>query len=189
MKKTIAKILSLVVLATMAIPNIAKAAPPPETSEVIMTEEELASHNLSIGVISWNDDIYSGEITVQPLSNGKYSVKKEEFYKLNDMVGAFGNNTKAKKEAAKNAAKNDFRGIRSYAQSKGWWDCQWKIKSTSQTKVTATAKIEFKSVTMDRNSQSITIKQTTVMKNGKWTTTYTVNGKKTSVSALKKLFV
>lgn len=190
MKKLATKILSLVVLATLAIPNtIAKAAPPPETSEVIMTEDELASHNLSLGTISWNDDIYSGSIVVTyGPTDGTYSVKTEQFYKLNDMAGAFGNTAKAKKEFAKNAARTAFKDVRSYAQTKGWWDCKWKIKKTSKTKVTATATVEFKSVTMDRNSQSITIKQTTQKKNGKWKTTYTVGGKKISVENLKKLF-
>ena len=182
MKKFISTLMSLVVCFSLLPTTVVHAAPPPETWELTMTEEELGYHNLSLGTISWDDDLVSGSIVVSasPTDN-YYLVKSEEFFKLNDMAHT-------KKDIAKNAAKCAFKDIRYYAQLKGWWDCKWKIKSASKKKVTATAKVEFKSVSMDRNSQSITIKQTTVKKNGKWKTTYTVNGKKISATNLKKLF-
>jgi chromosome segregation ATPase len=79
--------------------------------------------------------------------------------------------------------------IRDYAQINGWWDCKWKIKKTTKTKVTATAKVEYKAVKIDEHSKEMTIKQTTVKKNGRWKTTYTVNGKKVSLKKLKKMFI
>ncbi|MBQ2638757.1 hypothetical protein IJF91_01695 [Candidatus Saccharibacteria bacterium] len=187
--KKMTRILLLTVCFSLLLVSAAKAAPPPETSSVVMTEEELANHNLSLGTISWNDDICSGKIIVKPgTKDGTYTVTMNAFYKFNDLIYGLNGNKNQLKEFAKNAAKSSFKDVRTHAQTKGWWDCRWKIKSASKNKVKAVAKIEYKAVKVDEKSKEITIKQTTVKKNGKWKTTYTVGGKTYSPSEVKKLF-
>lgn len=181
MKKIITIVLSLVVL-FLAIPatNVEAKAKPVKSTKT-MTEKQLANHNLSLGKITWNDDLVKGSIIVKS-QNDKYSVSSNETYKI-------AKKSKDQKKNAKIAAQKAFKGVRSYAQGKGWWDCCWKIKSNSKTKVTATAKVEYKAVKIDERSKEITIKQTTKRdKKGKWVTTYTVKGKKLSTAAVKKLF-
>lgn len=183
MKKFISTLMSLVVCFSLLPATVVNAAPPPSTWEKTMSAKQLEKRNLSIGVISWDDDLVSGSIIVTAGPNDDiYYVRSKESFKLNDLAPI------SKKEKAKNAAKRAFKDIRSYAQKKGWWDCKWKIKSASKTKITATAKVEYKAVKIDEYSKDLTIKQTTVKKNGKWKTTYKVNGKNISVKKLKKLF-
>ena len=181
MKRFFKVFLSLVVVLALTPATLVKAAPPPTENETTMNEMQLADHNLSLGVISWDDDLVSGQIVVTDAGNGNYNVKSQEFWRINDMA-------KTKKQFARVAAQMEFKPIREYAQTKGWWDCRWKIKSCSKTKVTATAKVEYKAVKIDESSRELTIKQTSTKKNGKWKTTYTVNGKKMTAEAVKKLF-
>ena len=150
--KIIAAMLTLVILIS-AVPISAQAAPPPNTWTKVMTEKQLADHNLSLGVIRWNDSIVKGQITVTARKDGNYDVKMEEYFQMNDMKNS-------KKAKAKWHAQQSFKGMRDYCQSKGWWDCNFKIKSTTATKVTATAKIEYKAVKIDEQSKEITAKIT-----------------------------
>ncbi len=181
MKRFFKVLLSLVVVFALTPATIVKAVPPPTETETTMAEEELANHNLSLGTIYWDDDLVSGQIVVTDAGNGKYNVKSQEFWRISDI-------TNTKKGLARVAAQMAFKPIRAYAQTKGWWDCKWKVKSCSKTKVTATAKVEYKAVKMSESSKAITIKQTSTLKGGKWKTSYTVNGKKMSAAAVKKLF-
>lgn len=180
--KLIVAMLTMIAVIISATPLTAQAAPPPRTWTKTMTEEELADANLSIGVIKWNDSLIEGQITVTPdKTYSKYTVKLEEYYKMNDMKNT-------KKANAKWHAQEEFKGVREYCQSKGWWDCKFKIKSISSTKVTATAKIEYKAVKVDEKSQAISVKITWKKKKGTWTSTYTVGKKKYSAKTFKTLF-
>ena len=184
MKKTTKIIMSLLTMVTLVLgpATTAHAVPPPKSSGEIMTAKQLEDKNLSVGIITWNDDLAYGYITVEPESDDRYFVESFEVFSINDMSFA------SKKELAKNAAKLAFKDIRTYAQSQGWWDCKYKIKKATKTKVTATIKVEYKAVKIDEKSKELVIKQTTEKKKGKWKTTYTVNGKKVSASKLKSLF-
>ena len=183
MKKLFSTLMSLIVCFSLLPATVVHAAPPPNVWQAVMTAEELENHNLSLGTITWGDDLVSGSLLVSyGPDDDTYRVQAEQYFKINDMA-------KSKKAIAKNAAKLAFMEVRDHAQSKGWWDCKWKIKSASKKKVTATATVEYKAVKIDENSKDITIKQTTVLKKGKWKTTYKVNGKKVSLKKLKKMFI
>ena len=184
MKKTTKIIMSLLTMVTLVIgPAVtAHAVPPPSSTLEMMTAEQLENRNLSVGIITWDDDLAYGYLTVEPESDNLYRVESFEVFSINDRAYA------SKKELAKNAAKLAFRDIRSYAQSQGWWDCKYKIKKATKSKVTATIKVEYKAVKIDEKSKELVIKQTTEKKKGKWKTTYTVNGKKVSANKLKSLF-
>lgn len=179
--KLIVAMLTLFAVLIAATPISAQAAPPPTTWEKVMTERELNDHNLSIGVIKWDDSLSKGSVTVKYLSGDSYKVTYEEYYKINDM-------SSKKKIVAKSQAQWEFKKLRDYAQSQGWWDCKFKIKSCSSTKVTATAKIEYKAVKIDEKSKSITVKMTRTKKKGVWKTTYTVGKKKYTPEQAKELF-
>ena len=184
MKKFISTLMSLVVCFSLIPATVVPAAPPPVIWETTMSEEDLANSNLSLGTISWSDDLVNGSVVVSVGPNDDaYCVKSEQYFKINDLAPL------SKKDVARSAAKLAFMEIRDYAQINGWWDCKWKIKKTTKTKVTATAKVEYKAVKIDEHSKEMTIKQTTVKKNGRWQTTYTVNGKKVSLKKLKKMFI
>ena len=180
--KLVVAMLTMIAVLISAMPISAQAAPPPRTWTKVYTEEQLANANLSIGVIKWNDSLVRGQITVTPNRNDdKYTVKLEEYYQMNDMKTS-------KKARAKWNAQTDFKELREYCQSKGWWDCKFKIKSTSSTKVTATAKIEYKAVKIDEKSKTVSAKITWKKKKGVWTATYTVGKKKYTPEAFKALF-
>jgi phosphate-selective porin len=180
--KLIVAMFTMIAVLISATPLSAQAAPPPRTWTKTMTEDELADANLSIGVIKWNDSLVKGQITVTPnKKDDKYTVVLEEYYNINDMKDT-------KKAKAKRYAQNEFKDVREHCQSKGWWDCKFKIKSTSSTKVTATAKIEYKAVKVNEKSQTVSVKITWKKKKGVWTSTYTVGKKKYSAETFKALF-
>ena len=147
------------------------------------TEKELNNFNLSVGRIEWNDSLLCGSLVVTPNKDyTKFTVRITEYWP-NGLPS-----NPSKKMRVRNEAKSSFIPIRSYAQEKGWWDCKWIIKSNTDTKLVANAKVEYKAVKIDEKSKELNIKQTTTLKNGKYTTTYTVNGKKYTAAQLKKLF-
>ena len=147
------------------------------------TEKQLNNFNLSVGTITWNDSLLAGSLTVTPNKDyTKFTVTIREMWP--DGLPAH----PSKKMATRNAAKSAFIPIRAYAQEKGWWDCYWKITKSTDKKLVATAKVEYKAVKINEKSKELNIKQTTTLKNGKYTTTYTVNGKKYTAAKLKKLF-
>lgn len=182
MKKIVTVVLSLLILfLAMPATNVEAKTKPVESNKT-MTEKQLANHNLSLGKITWNDDLVKGSIVVKAAKNNKYSVSSKETFKIGKMSNDQKKNTKI-------AAQKAFKSVRSYAKGKGWWDCCWKIKSNSKNKVVATAKVEYKAVKINERSKEINIKQVTERnKKGKWVTTYTVKGKKLSTAAVKKLF-
>lgn len=181
MKKLFTVLLSLLICLSLA-PVSAKAAPPPVELNMTLSETELADRNLSLGTITWNDDMASGQINVTngPVE-GTYFVCLREFLMLNDMA-------KTKKDFAKNAAISAFLPIRQFARDKGWWDCKWTINSLTKNKVKATAKVEYKAVKIDERSREVIIKQISTKKKGKWKTTYVIDGKKYSADSIYNLF-
>lgn len=149
----------------------------------VYTEKQLNDHNLSVGRIEWADSLLAGSIVVEPNKDyTKFTVHIKEFWPSGLPANP------SKKMKVKWEAKNSFIPIRAYAQERGWWDCNWTITSNTSTKLVAKAKVEYKAVKIDEKSKTLNIKQTTTLKNGKFTTTYVVNGKKYNAAELKKLF-
>ncbi|MBP5512259.1 hypothetical protein J6X90_02645 [Candidatus Saccharibacteria bacterium] len=185
------RVVSSIIIATIVLclfPMTTFAASSASTTSKIVdggvyTEQQLKAHNLSVGRIEWNDSLVAGWLVVTPNKDyTKYTVSIREMWP-NGLPSK-----PSKKMKVKLEAKNNFIPIRAYAQEKGWWDCKWIIKSNTDSKLVAQAKVEYKAVRIDEKSKTLNIKQTTTLKNGKYTTTYTVNGKKYSASQLKKLF-
>lgn len=182
------RVVSIIVIAALVLffPQTAFAASPASTKIVdggVYTEKQLEAHNLSVGRIEWNDSLVAGWLVVTPNKDyTKFTVSIREIWP-NGLPAK-----PSKKMKVKFEAKNSFLPIRAYAQEKGWWDCNWIIKSNTSTKLVAQAKVEYKAVKINEKSKSLTIKQTTTLKNSKYTTTYTVKGKKYTAAQLKKLF-
>ncbi len=179
--KLFVAMLTIIAAIVAAVPVTAQAAPPPTDWEEVMTEKELNDRNLSIGIIKWDDSLAKGSVTVTYFSGDSYKVSYYEAYKVNDI-------SDKKKIVAKSQAQWEFKKLRDYAQSKGWWDCNFKIKSYSSTRVTATAKIEYKAVKVDEKSKAVTIKMKRTKKKGVWKTVYTVGKKKYTPEQAKELF-
>lgn len=186
MKRVVSSII-IVAIVLCLFPTTAFAKSAGTTSKIVdggtYTEQQLKAHNLSVGKIEWNDSLLAGWLRVTPNKDyTKYTVTIREYWP-NGLPA-----NPSKKMKVKLEAKSSFIPIRAYAQEKGWWDCNWTIKSNTDTKLVAQAKVEYKAVRIDEKSKTLNIKQTTTLKNGKYTTTYTVNGKKYTASQLKKLF-
>lgn len=190
MRRVVSSIIAIVIvtveLCLFSQTTFAKTASTTSTKIVnggVYTEKQLNDHNLSIGRIEWNDSLLSGYLIVEPNSDySKYTVHIKEYWPYGLPSNPSG------KMKVKFEAKSNFIPIRTYAQERGWWDCCWKINSNTSTKLVATAKVEYKAVKVKEKSKSLTIKQTTTLKKGKFSTTYTVKGKKYTAAELKKLF-
>ena len=59
------------------------------------------------------------------------------------------------RKRAQKQAQIAFVPVRANAQNKGWWDCDWRFVTVQKNKVAAEATVEYKSVTMNRNSKSV----------------------------------
>ncbi|MBR1875387.1 hypothetical protein IJ798_03365 [Candidatus Saccharibacteria bacterium] len=195
------KVLSMVVLTVLAfvviMPTIVQAATNRQTWG--MTENELRNSNLSPGTIYWDDDLVYGDIEVvdewynngwynknyRNCSNNKqYSVYLYEDFKITDKS----DRDLSKKQIAKKQAQIAFVPVRANAQNKGWWDCDWRFVTVKKNKVAAEATVEYKSVTMNRNSKSVYIRQITKKKNGRWETMFFVGDRSYTPNQISSIF-
>jgi len=184
--KKVAALLTSVLTFIAAIPATVQAAPPPSINSWIWSYDECQNGNLSEGTISWNDDLVNGTLTVKEIDSNnddwQFQIYSEEFYHISDMPDM------NKKQLAKRTAQLAFMPVRTAAQNKGWWDCRWKIKSLSKTKVVAEAVVQYKAVQTDVKSRDVKIKQVTEKKKGKWKTTFKVGSKSYSPNKIKAVF-
>lgn len=192
--KVFAAVLTLVLTFAAINPVTALAVAPPNQQTWIWTASQLQSKNLSVGTISWNDDLVTGYIETYEncgywnngrwVYDGKYTVYLNEVYNISDMP----DRNMTKKQIAKRQAQIAFVPIRAAAQNKGWWDCQWNYDVVRKNKVAASATVEYKSVTMNRNSKSVYIRQITKKKNGRWETMFFVGDKSYTPSQITSVF-
>lgn len=187
MKKLVSKVFVVVlccVLFAMSSAVPANAASVKIENGKTYTAKQIANANLSQGIIRWSDDMVSGYIRVDPADKKgkKYTVWIREIQR----VGLPAN--PSNKQKLRGWAESIFWPIRSYAQTKGYWDCEWRIKSNNGKTLKATAKVAYYAVKATEKSRELNITQVATLKNNKYSTYYVVNGKKYTQAELKKLF-
>lgn len=193
--------LTLALVFTLTTPATVRAAAPPNVRNWTYSESQLKNANLSPGTISWDDDLVSGYIEVWGTNynywdyyntncnyynsyNGNYNVTLYEELNISDASPR----NMTKKQIAKREAQLAFLPVRANAQNRGWWDCQWNFTKVKNNKVAATAVIEYKSVTTNRNSKSVTVRQITKKKNGRWETRFFIGDRSYTASQLTSIF-
>jgi hypothetical protein len=98
---------------------------------------ELRELNLKVGQIIYDDDLCKGGVNVEPICNGDlYCVSIYQFYTINE---------KPKTTKAKNKAfdMQDAKGMRERAQSIGYWNCSYQLKSAGIKKVKSISTFEY----------------------------------------------